>query len=111
MVRRAPTAWVTQWALRSGSRRHKSRTVCSTDSRGGLPTIRKDDRRRVNSHQAESARARALWGKAQNYLEASLAVQPTAIAHAELARLFETLNRGEDADRHCRAGLALALAD
>lgn len=56
-------------------------------------------------------RARALWGKAQNYLEASLAVQPTAIAHAELARLFETLNRGEDADRHCRAGLALALAD
>ncbi|WP_169307234.1 heme biosynthesis HemY N-terminal domain-containing protein [Chitiniphilus eburneus] len=55
-------------------------------------------------------RARALWGKSQNYLEASLAVQPTAIAHAELAELLESLDRHDDAARHLRASLALALA-
>ncbi|GLS04864.1 heme biosynthesis protein HemY [Chitiniphilus shinanonensis] len=54
--------------------------------------------------------ARGLWGKAQTYLEASLAVEPTAIAHAELAELLESLDRHEDAARHFRASLALALA-
>lgn len=55
-------------------------------------------------------RARALWGKAQNYLEASIAVQPTAIAHAELGQLCEQLDRTDEANRHYRASLELALA-
>lgn len=55
-------------------------------------------------------RARALWGKAQNYLEASIAVQPTAVAHAELGQLCEQLDRNNEANRHYRASLELALA-
>lgn len=55
-------------------------------------------------------RAHALWGKAQNYLEASIAVQPTAVAHAELGQLCEKLERKDEANRHYCASLDLALA-
>ena len=55
-------------------------------------------------------RNKSLWGKAQNYLEASIAVQPSAAAHAELGQLCEMLERTEEANRHYRASLDLALA-
>ncbi|HTF16203.1 MAG TPA: heme biosynthesis HemY N-terminal domain-containing protein [Burkholderiales bacterium] len=45
---------------------------------------------------------RELWGKAQSYLEASLATQPTKGAHVALARLFERIGRTEEANRHFR---------
>jgi HemY protein len=44
-----------------------------------------------------------LWGKAQSYLEASLAVEETQEAHLELARLCDQLERTEEADKHYRA--------
>ncbi|GAB4177021.1 MAG: heme biosynthesis protein HemY [Rhodocyclaceae bacterium] len=44
-----------------------------------------------------------LWGKAESYLEASLALRPTPEAHLALARLFDSLGRHEEADRHFRA--------
>ena len=53
--------------------------------------------------------ATSLWGKAQNYLEASIAVKPTAIAPAELADLCERLERTGEANAHYRAGLSLLL--
>ncbi|WP_432723290.1 heme biosynthesis protein HemY [Jeongeupia wiesaeckerbachi] len=53
--------------------------------------------------------ARALWGKAQTYFEASIAVAPSALAHTELASLLERLERPEEANRHYRASLALAI--
>ncbi|WP_148713873.1 heme biosynthesis HemY N-terminal domain-containing protein [Chitinolyticbacter meiyuanensis] len=56
-------------------------------------------------------RERALWGKAQTYLEASIAVQATAVAHAELANLLEKLERPEAAAQHYRESLALALQE
>ncbi len=43
-----------------------------------------------------------LWGKAQSYFEASLALFPCREAHVELARLAEGLERAEDAARHYR---------
>lgn len=43
-----------------------------------------------------------LWGKAQSYLEASLSVERSAEAHLELARLFDQLERSDDANRHFR---------
>lgn len=46
---------------------------------------------------------RQLWGKAQSYLEASLAVEKSCAAHIELARLCDLLERGEEANRHYRA--------
>lgn len=44
-----------------------------------------------------------LWGKAQSYLEAALAVAESCETHLELARLFDRLERPEEADRHYRA--------
>lgn len=44
-----------------------------------------------------------LWGKAQSYLEAALAVAPSCEGHLELARLFDRLGKPADADRHYRA--------
>ncbi len=43
-----------------------------------------------------------LWGKAQSYLEASLAVASSCAAHIELARLFDRLERPDAANRHYR---------
>ncbi|WP_028454085.1 heme biosynthesis HemY N-terminal domain-containing protein [Chitinilyticum litopenaei] len=54
-------------------------------------------------------RRHSLWGKAQNYLEASIAVAPSAVAHAELAAMLEGLERDDAANRHYRASLSLAL--
>lgn len=46
---------------------------------------------------------RQLWGKAQSYLEASLAVEEGDAAHLELARLLDRLEKPDDANRHYRA--------
>jgi HemY protein len=51
-----------------------------------------------------------LWGKAQSYLEASLALERTHSAHLALAQLHERLGRPEEARRHYRDSLDLALA-
>ncbi|PKO35063.1 MAG: heme biosynthesis protein HemY [Betaproteobacteria bacterium HGW-Betaproteobacteria-7] len=48
-----------------------------------------------------------LWGKAQSYLEASLAIAPTQQAHLELARLFDQLERTDEANKHYRASALL----
>ena len=50
---------------------------------------------------------RELWGKAQSYLEASLATQPTQAAHIALAKLYEQLGRPAEAGRHFRASANL----
>jgi HemY protein len=51
----------------------------------------------------------ALWGKAQSYLEASIAVEPTYAGHLELARLEEKLGNVDASRRHYRESLDLAL--
>jgi HemY protein len=53
---------------------------------------------------------RQLWGKAQSYLEASLAMQPTRAAHIALAQLFDGMGREQDANRHYRAAADVGLA-
>ncbi len=50
----------------------------------------------------------ALWGKAQSYLEASVALAPTLDAHMTLARLMEKLGRNDEAIRHVRRSAELA---
>ena len=52
-------------------------------------------------------REQQLWGKAQSYFEASLAVQPSQEAHAELATLFAQLGRGEESNQAYRSAAAL----
>lgn len=53
-------------------------------------------------------RQQRLWGKAQSYFEASLALDPTPQAHLELARLFDQLERTEEANHHFRQSVVLA---
>jgi HemY protein len=51
-----------------------------------------------------------LWGKAQSYLEASLALEATHAAHYALAEVHEAIGNAELARRHYRASLDHALA-
>jgi HemY protein len=51
-----------------------------------------------------------LWGKAQSYLEASIAVEATYSAHLALAGLHERLGNTEVARVHQRESLDLALS-
>ena len=46
--------------------------------------------------------AMALWGKAQEYLEMSLALRPGARVHLELARVFDAAGRIDEANRQFR---------
>lgn len=48
-------------------------------------------------------RTQQLWGKAQSYLEAALAVRPSRVVHVELALLAEHLEREDAARAHFRA--------
>lgn len=48
-------------------------------------------------------RSQRLWGKAENYLEASLALADQHPVRLELARLFEQTDRSDEAVRHYRA--------
>jgi HemY protein len=50
----------------------------------------------------------ALWGKAQSYLEASVALDPSLDAHMTLARLMEQIGKPQDAMRHIRRSAELA---
>ena len=51
-----------------------------------------------------------LWGKAQSYLDASVALEPTWTAHLALAELHDGLGHADAARRHSRASLDLAVA-
>ena len=51
-----------------------------------------------------------LWGKAQSYLEASIAVEPSWPAQLALAQLHEKLGNTEAEHRHARESLDLAIA-
>lgn len=53
--------------------------------------------------------AQELWGKAQHYLQASLAEEPSRGAHVALAKLFDRIDKPEDANRHYRASADAAL--
>ena len=52
-----------------------------------------------------------LWGKAQSYLEASLALDATHRTHVALGELFARLGRDREANEHLAAALRLALAE
>lgn len=50
-----------------------------------------------------------LWGKAQSYLEASIAIEPTWSAHYALAQLQHELGNADAAHRHSRESLDIAI--
>lgn len=51
----------------------------------------------------------SLWGKAQNYLEASLAIAAVPETHLALAQLLEQMGQAEAACEHYRQGVGMAL--
>jgi len=56
-------------------------------------------------------RQKQLWGKAQSYLEAALAIEPSAEAHLELASLLENeLEKSAVATRHYKQAALLGAA-
>ncbi|MDQ6618124.1 MAG: heme biosynthesis protein HemY [Pseudomonadota bacterium] len=54
---------------------------------------------------------RELWGKAQTYLEASLALDDSYATRVALGELFVRLNRPAEANAHLAAALNLALVE
>lgn len=56
---------------------------------------------------AELCRAQGLWGKAHNYLEASLALEPTAEAHVRMAEIRAKNGQAEEACQQYQKALAL----
>ena len=52
-------------------------------------------------------RQQRLWGKAQSYLEASISIAPSRLAHLELGELFDQLERTDEANRHYRAAAGM----
>ena len=56
---------------------------------------------------AELCRVQGLWGKAQNYLEASLALEPTAEAHVRMAEIKVNNGQTEEACQQYQKALAL----
>jgi len=48
-----------------------------------------------------------LWGKAQNYLEASVSFEASRAAHLELARLMDRLGRASESQQHYRRAAEL----
>ncbi len=98
-----------------------SRLVTLYGECSGPDTLRQIERaeRWLKDHREDAALLLALgrlcarqqlWGKAQNYLEASIAIEPTYVAHLELARLHEHLERPEAAALQYRAGLDIAVS-
>jgi HemY protein len=55
-----------------------------------------------------AARAR-LWGKARDYLEASLGAGPRVETYNEMAQLLEQIGQPQEAMEYCRRGLHLAV--
>jgi HemY protein len=52
-------------------------------------------------------REKQLWGKAQSYFEASLALADSRPAHIALAQLLDQLEQPELANKHYRAAALL----
>lgn len=52
-----------------------------------------------------------LWGKAQNYLEASLSIRQTSAAHLALAQMMEKLGKNAEANRRYRQSLECKMAE
>jgi len=52
-------------------------------------------------------RRKQLWGKAQSYFEASLAIEPSRDAHMELGALLDSLSKPTEADHHYRIAAKL----
>ncbi len=54
--------------------------------------------------------AQQLWGKAQSYLEASLAIAPSTEAHVRMAELKQQIGQPGEACQHYQKALALCRA-
>jgi HemY protein len=52
-------------------------------------------------------RRKQLWGKAQSYFEASIAIEASRDAHMELGGLLDSLSKPTEADRHYRIAAKL----
>ncbi|MBC7944507.1 MAG: heme biosynthesis protein HemY, partial [Burkholderiales bacterium] len=86
----------------------------------GNDVVRQIDRaeRWLKSHESDAALLltlgklcahQELWGKAQSYLEASLALAPSHSAHLALAQLQERLGQSDESRKHYQKSVDLVL--
>ena len=68
-------------------------------------------RQRLDLAEAMLCERAQLWGKAQTYFEASLAIENRWRTRVALGELFARLNRDFDANAQLAAALKLALAE
>ena len=52
-----------------------------------------------------------LWGKAQNYLDASISISPSRVAYTALGQLAERLKKSDEAFRYFQKAMELAKAE
>ena len=125
--RRASWRWAATAKRRRSSRRASSATgirrwSCSTrDCRTADSTRQLGEAERWLTHHNQDpallyalgilCQREQLWGKAQTYLEASLALDDDYRTHVALGELFARLGRNDDANAHLAAALKLALAE
>ncbi|MGI9047314.1 MAG: heme biosynthesis protein HemY [Burkholderiales bacterium] len=86
----------------------------------GNDVVRQIDRAEkwLKSHESDAALLltlgklcahQELWGKAQSYLEASLALAPSHSAHLALAQLQERLGQSEESRKHYQKSVDMVL--
>ena len=97
--------WQPELVAIYGRLTHSEQTARIAKAEGWL-RLHPDDARLLKALGRMCIRQR-LWGKAQSYLEASLSVEPSQQGHLELARLFDQLDRAEEANKHYRASALL----
>ena len=104
--RRSSASGTRAWSRSTARPRAPTRCRRSSARRSGCARTRAT--RRCCWRSASCACARALWGKAQSYIEASLALEPTHDGHMTLAALMERIGKPQEAVLHFRRSAELA---
>ncbi|HET9462515.1 MAG TPA: heme biosynthesis HemY N-terminal domain-containing protein [Thiobacillus sp.] len=99
---------------------HEELVVLYGEARGSSPTRQIEQAEKwLNAHPrdaqllltlAQLCSVQELWGKAQSYLEASLAIAPSAEGHIRMAELKTQSGQPGEACRHYQKALALCRA-
>ncbi|PKO63290.1 MAG: porphyrin biosynthesis protein, partial [Betaproteobacteria bacterium HGW-Betaproteobacteria-17] len=99
---------------------HEDLVALYGDARGSSPTRQIEQAEKwLHAHPrdaqllltlAQLCSVQQLWGKAQSYLEASLAIAPSAEGHIRMAELKTQSDQPGEACRHYQKALALCRA-
>ncbi len=104
--RREADQWVPSLALRYAEATSDSTLAQIERAEGWLRKQPRDPA--LLAALGELCMRQALWGKAQSYLEASVALEPSLDAHMTLAQLMEQVGKPDEAMQHIKRSAELA---